>query len=362
MALADQEKTEAPTPRRREEARREGRIPRSQELTSSFVLLGAACLLNAAGPLLGGRVAGLFRDGLLAIGNADMSMADIVAALQAGGWRLLGIIGMWGAALMGAAIAIAGAQARGVMSAKPITPDASRLSPGKNLKRIFGGQTLVELVKSVLKLLGVGLLVRLMLSGTWDDIMALTELSASGFLTVVKYSAVRLLMTAGIAYLGIAALDYIWQVFQFEQSLRMSRDEIKQELRQTEGDPMVKQRIRSFGRALARKQMMRDVPRADVVITNPTHLAVALQYDPLKAPAPIVVAMGQRKVAERIKAIAREHGVPCVENKPLARALVGAAKVGSIIPPELYVAVAEVLAFVFRRRVARGRALKAMSA
>lgn len=362
MALADQEKTEAPTPRRREDARKEGRIPRSQELTTSFVLLGGAFLLNAAGPLLGGRVVELFRDGLLALGNAPMSMDDSVAALQSGGWRLLGIIGRWGAALMAAAIAIAGPQARGVMSAKPITPDASRLSPGKNLKRILGGQTLVELVKSLLKLLMVGLLVRMTLSGAWDDIMALTELSASGFLAVVKHHSVRLLMTAGMAYLGIAALDYLWQVFQFEQSLKMSRDEIRQELRQTEGDPMVKQRIRSFGRALARKQMMRDVPTADVVITNPTHLAVALRYDPLKAPAPIVVAMGQRKVAERIKAIAKAHGVPCVENKPLARALVAAARVGSIIPSELYVAVAEVLAFVFRRRMARGRALKAVTA
>lgn len=362
MALADQEKTEAPTPRRREDARKEGRIPRSHELTTSFVLLGGALLLNAAGPVLGGRIVDIFRDGLLAVGAGPMATDDAVALLRDSGWRVLGVIGAWGAALMLAAIAIAGPQGRGVLSAKPVTPDPERLNPGKNARRILGGQTLVELVKSLLKLLLVAVLVRVTLRGAWDDFMALTELSPAGFLAVVKHHAVRLLMTAGGAYLAIAALDYLWQVWQFEQSLRMSRDEIKQELRQTEGDPLVKQRIRSFGRALARRQMLRDVKTADVVITNPTHLAVALRYDPLKAPAPIVVAMGQRKVAERIKALAKEHGVPCVENRPLARALVAAAKVGSMIPSELYVAVAEVLAFVFRRRVARGRALQAVTA
>ncbi len=124
---------------------------------------------------------------------------------------------------------------------------------------------------------------------------------------------------------------------------------------------MLKQRMRSFGRSLARRQMMKSVPKADVVITNPTHIAVALIYDPLKAPAPIVVALGQRKVAERIKAVAREHGIPCIENKPLARALLASARVGHMIPSELYVAVAEILAFVIRRRIARGKALQTVT-
>ncbi len=362
MALADQEKTEAPTHRRREEARKEGRIPRSTELTTSFVLLGAALILNAAGPLLGGRIAALFREGIVATGTSPLGIESTVLMLRDGGWKLLAILGAWGAALTLVAIAIAGPQARGVVSAKPVTPDPARLGPLQNVKRILGGQSLVELVKSLFKLGLIAMLVKVTLDGAWDDIMALTDLSATGFLMVVRHHTVRLLMSAGLAYLVLAAFDYAWQIRQHEQSLRMSRDEIRQELRQSEGDPLVKQRIRSFGRALARKQMMRDVPKADVVITNPTHLAVALRYDPLKAPAPIVVAMGQRKVAERIKAIARENGVPCMENKPLARALVASARVGSMIPSELYVAVAEVLAFVFRRCVARGRPLRAVTA
>jgi flagellar biosynthetic protein FlhB len=220
----------------------------------------------------------------------------------------------------------------------------------------------MELLKSLMKLVLIALLVRMTLGSAWNDFMALTDLGPAAFLPIVKRHIVKLLLSAGLAYLVLAAIDYFWQVWRYEQSLRMSRDEIRQEMKQTDGDPLVKQRIRSFGRSLARRQMMRQVPDADVVITNPTHLAVALVYDPLKAPAPIVVAMGQRKVAERIKAIAKAHGVPCVENKPLARALVASAHVGSLIPSELYVAVAEVLAFLFRRRVARGRGLNGVKA
>ena len=362
MALLDQEKTEAPTPRRREDARKEGRIPRSQELTTSFVLLGAALLLNAAGPVLGNQLLALFRDGIVAVGSAPLTPHSAVELLRHEGWKALAVLGAWGGALMLIAIAVAGPQGRGVVSTKPIMPDASRLSPGQNIKRVLGGQSVVELIKSLVKLAMIALLVKMTLGGAWDDFLALTDLSPQAFLLVVRRHVVRLLMTSGLAYLAIAAFDYVWQVWRFEQSLKMSRDEIKQEMRQTEGDPMVKQRIRSFGRALARRQMMRDVPKADVVITNPTHLAVALRYEPLKAAAPIVVAMGQRKIAERIKAIAKANGVPCVENKPLARALVASARVGSTIPAELYVAVAEVLAFVFRRRVARGRALAQVTA
>ncbi len=358
MALLDQEKTEAPTPRRRDEAKREGRIPRSAELTTSFVLLGAALILNAAGPYFGRELLAIFHLGLASLGTLAPDDAASLGVLRDLGWRTLGVLALWGSSLMVIAILIAGPQARGVLSTKPITPDFERLSPAKNLKRIVGTQGLVELLKSVIKLVLVASLVRMSLAAVGNDVTTLTELSPLELLLVIKGHAVRMLMTAGLAYLGLAALDYIWQVWQHEQSLRMSRDEIKQELKQTEGDPLVKQRLRSFGRALARRQMFRSVPSADLVITNPTHIAVALRYDPDAAPAPIVIAMGQRKVAERIKALAHQHGVPIIENKPLARALLASARVGSMIPAELYVAVAEILAFVIRRRMARGAPLR----
>jgi flagellar biosynthetic protein FlhB len=160
-------------------------------------------------------------------------------------------------------------------------------------------------------------------------------------------------MTAGIAYLGLALADYLWQYWQYVKELRMTKEEVKQEHKNSEGDPHLKQRMRAVARSMARRQMFRDVPKADVVIVNPTHRAIALQYDALQAPAPFVLAMGERKVAERIKKIALDHGIPVIENKPLAIALLSSARVGMMIPPELYLAVAEVLAFVIRQRRAR---------
>jgi flagellar biosynthetic protein FlhB len=154
----------------------------------------------------------------------------------------------------------------------------------------------------------------------------------------------------GLVFLLIAGLDYGFQVWQFEKSLRMTKQEVVQEHRQTEGDPMVKGRIRQLQKAMARKRMLTNVATADVVVTNPTRIAVALKYDPLVSPAPVVLAMGERLLAKRIREIAARAGVPIIENKPLARALFATAKVGTPIPPALYVAVAEVIAFVFRRK------------
>jgi flagellar biosynthetic protein FlhB len=173
-------------------------------------------------------------------------------------------------------------------------------------------------------------------------------------LFTIRASVVRLLLTTGGAYLLLGAADYGFQYWTHMRNMRMTKDEVRQETKQQEGDQMVKSRIRAVARARLRRQMFSDVPKADVVIVNPTHRAVALRYDPLTAPAPVVIAMGERRIAERIKQIAREHGVPMIENRPLARALIATARVGTVIPAELYAAVAEVLAFVYRQRAMRG--------
>jgi len=358
MADSAQERTEAPTQKRRDEARKEGQIPRSPELTMALLLLTSALLLQAGGPVLGNGVVATFGLGLTAVGYAPMDLEGSVALLRTLGWRTGAALAGWGLALSAVALFIAGAQARGVVSLELLSPRWSRLDPQRNAKRILGVQSIADLLKSLAKLAVVALAVRKSMGAAWPDIMALSLQGAGAFVHVVQRYSVRLLMTAGLSYLGLAVVDYLWQWWRTEQSLRMSKEEIKQESRQSEGDPLVKQRMRSVGRALARRQMFRDVPRADVVITNPTHIAVALRYDPDVAPAPIVVAIGQRKVAERIKAIAREHGIPTIENRPLARALLASCKVGTMIPGDLYVAVAEILAFVFRRRVARGQGLR----
>jgi flagellar biosynthetic protein FlhB len=354
MSASDQERTEEATPKRREEARKEGQIPRSQELTMAMVLLGGALMINLAGPMLGGRMLSLFGFGLASLASAPLDANGSIVLLRSMGWRTLATIAIWGSALAGLALFVAGVQARGIFTTKPLEPNLDRINPGKNAKRIAGVQSWAELVKSLFKLLIVTIAVRGAIIAAWPDTMALAEQAPVSFLFVVKRYSVKLLMTAGLCYLALALFDYLWQVWQHERQMRMSREEIKQEMKQSEGDPHIKQRMRAMGRAFARRQMFRDVPKADVVITNPTHLAVALKYDPLLAPAPIVLAMGQRKVAERIKAIAKESGIPMIENKPIARALVAKAKVGQMIPSELYLAIAEILAFVIRRRILRG--------
>jgi flagellar biosynthetic protein FlhB len=355
---SDQERTEAPTEKRRQDAKREGTIPRSQELNVAVLLLVSALLLKMGGPALGARIVAIFGFGLAAVGSAPLDLDGSVALIREVGWRALLVVAAFSATLFAMALAIAGGQARGIMSGELLAPKWERLSPMANAKKVLGLQSWAELLKSLFKLLIVGIAVRGTLTAAWPDVMALAQQGPAGFVHVVQRYAVKLLTTAGVCYLLLALLDYLWQVWRTEQQLMMSRDEIKQETKQSEGDPLVKQRMRSFGRALARRQMMKAIPTADVVITNPTHIAVALKYDPDNFPAPIVVAMGQRKVAERIKAIAKEHGVPMVENRPLARALLASCRVGTMIPGDLYLAVAEILAFVFRRRMAAGKGLR----
>lgn len=348
--MSDMEKTEAPTPKRRQDARDEGRIPRSQELNTAVLMLAGAWMLGAMGPRLGAALATLMGSGLAALGGAELDAQGAATLLQESAWTAMGGALPLMLALAGTAAVAGAAQARGVVSLKALSPRWERIDPLQNGRRMVGAQPWMELLKSILKLVIVGMAVRGALAQAWSDVLSLAQRSPIAILHVVKDHAHALMMNAALAYLALAAADYGWQLWQFEKQLRMSREDVKQEMKQSEGDPLLKARMRSAGRALARKLMLADVPTADVVITNPTHIAVAIKYDPDKAPAPYVLAIGQRKVAERIKAAAKEAGVPMVENRPLARALLASAQVGTMIPPDLYVAVAEVLAFVMRRR------------
>jgi len=347
------EKTEKPTPRKREEARREGRIPKSPELTTALVLLGSALVVNTVGRTLAGTVVETARLALTMAGAAPMDGTAAVTLVQSIGWKVLAALGTFLVAMAGVTVSISAVQARGVMSWQPLAPKWERIDPMTNAKRLFGAQPWVELLKSLLKLGIVGFVVYGAVTAAWPSTMALAQQSPAAFVALLRGFTVRVLMTAGFTYLGMALLDYLYQIWSHEKGLRMSRDEIKREMKESDGDPLVKQRMRSLGRALARRQMFKEVPQADVVITNPTHIAVALKYDPNKADAPIVIAMGKRKIALKIKTIAIEAGVPTVENRPLARALIGSARVGDTIPSALYMAVAEVLAFVMRERAQR---------
>ncbi|HET7276009.1 MAG TPA: flagellar biosynthesis protein FlhB [Longimicrobiaceae bacterium] len=347
------EKTEAPTAKRRQDTRDKGEVPKSQELNTAILLLGAALVLNTAGPGLSSTVRASFEYGILATGAGQLDGPSAVELIRIIGWKVLASLGVFLLSLGGIALVITTVQARGILSLKPLGPNFGKMNPLTNAKRSLGIQPWAELVKSLAKMLIVGVAIYFALKAAWPASMALSQQSPVGILHVVQQYSVSLLVTAGVAYLAFAAADYLYQLWQHEKGLKMSKEEIKQEYKQSDGDPMVKQRMRSAGRALARRQMFGEVPNADVVITNPTHIAVALKYNPETLDAPVVLAMGQRKVAERIKGIARDANVPMVENRPLARALLASARVGDEIPAELYMAVAEVLAFVINQRAVR---------
>ncbi len=347
---SSQERTEQPTPKKRRDAAKKGEVPRSQEVTTAFLLLaGAASVAWLSGPAAM-AVVDIFVVSAQGFSALPAGMEGTVGYLTGLTVRVLALLAPILLVLAGTSLFVAGVQARGILTFEPLQPRWSRVDPLQKAKQIWGTQAVAQLARSLFKLAIVLLVMSGMLDRAVSEIPALGQSHPFAILALVRSYTVRILTGAGLAYLALALADYAYQVWQHEKRLRMSREEIRKELKEAEGDQVMKVRRRTMGRQLARRRMMLAVPEADVVVTNPTHVAVALKYDPEVADAPVVVAMGERKVAERIKEIAREAGVPTVENRPLARALLATARVGASIPVELFVAVAEVLAFVYRAR------------
>lgn len=349
-AGASDNRTEEPTPRRRQKAREEGRIPRSQEFTAAVSLVaGTGLVATVGGATAAGHLLELFRSGpawMVAAPGALSAAALLRVVLFEGVLGLLPLV-------LGVVLFAVGAglvQSRGAASWKPLKPDLKRINPLSGFRRIFGADAALNFAKSVLKLVALGLVTYLVLRGAWPRFVALADAPALHSVTVLRSAVVRLGLTVGLAFLALGALDYVVQIFRTERQLRMTREEVLREHKEQEGDPQIKARIRQIARQRARQRMLTQVATADVVVTNPIHIAVALRYDPLRAQAPVVVAMGERKLAERIRKLAAAAGVPVVENRPLARALRAACTVGSPIPPALFVAVAEILAYVYRLR------------
>jgi flagellar biosynthetic protein FlhB len=241
-----------------------------------------------------------------------------------------------------------------VFSAERIKPELSKISIAKGAKRLFSLKSVAEFVKSILKLIVVGGVVTMLFVPIFDDLTRITTMPIIATMTLLQSLAVRLFIGVLAVLTVIAIIDFLYQRFEHMKSMRMSRQEIRDELKQTEGDPQVRARLRQIRTERARRRMMAAVPEADVVITNPTHFAVALKYDPQEMSAPRLVAKGVDAVAERIRETAREHDVPLVENPPLARALFASVDLEQEIPAEHYKAVAEIISYVFQLK---GRAM-----
>ncbi|NTU41472.1 MAG: flagellar biosynthesis protein FlhB [Nitrospirales bacterium] len=335
-----EERTEQATPRRRQKAREEGQIARSRDLSSIAAIGGVLIILYLGGSgfmtaisRITGRLLSLQygRDPFTVMRAASLDAMLLLAPFLA----------------ISFVLAIVANVSQGGIVLKPLKLNTDMLNPLNGIKRLFSLRGLMEFLKSLVKFAVGGYLVYWVVR---KDIPALPGLMDMGIRPLATTSAALLMKALAYGFLWffvLALIDYFLQRWQFERSLRMSKEEIKEEQKESDGNPMIKSRVRSLQREMARKRMMQEVPKATVVITNPTHLAVALKYEDGKMAAPKVIAKGANDVALRIKEIARQHGVPIVEDKPLAR-LLFKLDPGDSIPEDLYKAVAKILAYIYR--------------
>ncbi len=348
-----QERTEQPTPKRLEEARRHGQVPRSPELTTAAVMLIAGLGLHFIGGHVASELNGIMRSGLALSRAQALDASWLIPSLAAGAAQALEaiapILGLTLVAALLAPIALGGWN----LSLEALAPDFTRLSPVGGLQRIFSMRSGVELGKAFAKFLLIALVAVLFLKGKSSE---LASLGAEPLRPAIAHAATLggdALLAFSLALALIAAVDVPWQLWSYKQRLLMSRQEIREELKENEGSPEMKGRVRRAQQEVAKRRMMQEVPKADVVVTNPTHIAVALRYDEQRMRAPIVVAKGADEVAARIREVAVESRVPIFEAPPLARALHRAVPIGGEIPTSLYVAVAQVLTYVYQLRTAR---------
>ncbi|MEW5701260.1 MAG: flagellar biosynthesis protein FlhB [Candidatus Zixiibacteriota bacterium] len=345
-----QEKTEPATPRRREEARKKGQVARSAELNSFAVLFAGVLLLFFVAPSLITGLSALMRHYLGNLAAVPVGPEGFTAILRHVAVRTAIILVPLFGVVVVVGVVINAAQVGFQMTAETLQPRLDKLNLVGGFKRLFSRRSLVELLRDLLKLTLIGIVAYYAVRSEFGGFVTLTGADPVAILTFVGGAIFRVAIKIVLALLLLALFDYAFQRWDYERSLRMSKYEVREELKQYEGSPLMRSRIRQVQRELARMRMTREIPKADVVVTNPTELAVALKYDADTMSAPTVVAKGARLLAQKIREIAAQAHVPIVENPPLARALYASVEVGAIVPAELYRATAEVLAYVYRLR------------
>ena len=347
------EKTEEPTAKKLEDARKEGQVAKSKEIANGLGLLALFLLLK----IMVGSIGTSFLESFSMVYNripvicklngGTSPMGDISMLLRTVMLRLLIIL--LPVLLIGFAVAFVSDlfQVKWRPTSKPLQPKFSKLNPLNGIKKIFSAQSLVELVKSVAKILLIALVTYSYIKKKSGLLYALYDMSMMQAVNLIGETVIELGIRISAIYMIIAGADFMYQKYKFKNDMKMTKQEVKEEYKNAEGDPEIKGKIKARMREASQRRMMQAIPKADVVITNPTHYAVAIRYDTEVAPAPIVVAKGSDYLAQKIKQIARENNVEIVEDKPLARMLFANVDIDKQIPPELYQAVAEILAMVY---------------
>ena len=350
MPLDDQERTEQATPKRREEARKRGQVARSMELTSAAMILGSAMALFLMGPMAIVRSREQIVHTWTGLSTAPMTQQGFLFLMQASIGTTLAIVLPIALFLSGVGILSYLLQQGFLWAPDQLLPDVARINPIEGFKRIFSVRALVNLVKTLIKFSLLAAITYWVIRGQMPSVVTSLQVEPQQMLGLSGGLMGRLIIWSGTLIAVLGFIDYAFEHWEHERRLRMSRQELREEFKQTEGDPLLRARIRTIQRDMARKRMMAEVPKADVVVVNPLSLAVALLYRKDEMEAPKVVAKGAGFIAQRIREVAGEHHVPLVENKPVARALYRAVKVGGQVPSKFYRVVAEILAYVYRMR------------
>lgn len=355
------EKTEEPTQKKLTDARKEGQVAKSQELSHAINLVVVFVLLRIVGFYMGTRFMEMFTwvyEGIpstIVQTGGNLSVRDFCNYINRCALQLLLIL--LPVLLTGFTVSVIVnlVQVKWAPTAKPLAPKFNKLSPLSGVKRLFSMEKLFELLKSVVKIFVIGYMAYITLRDKVGMILLLENISLKEGVGLVLETVLDMGFRIAILYIVVGVADYAYRKWKFHKDMMMTKQEVKDEYKNSEGDPQIKGKIRQKMREVSQRRMMQAIPQADVVITNPTHFAVALKYDLEIATAPIVVAKGADLLAQKIKDIARENEVEIVENKPLARMIYHNVELGSMIPPELYQAVAEVLAFVYNVKEQKGR-------
>jgi len=342
-----QERTEEGTPKRREEAREKGRVARSREVSSVAGL--AACLIyfyfNATGLLE--KITAIMTSTFRSAGRVTIGIDNVQLLLVGLLFKVFILLMPIFIVVFVVGVIANVIQVGALFSPSAIQPELSKIDPLKGLQRLFSMNSFVELIKNILKMLIIGMVCYLVIKNEINGFQPLAEQTVWEILLYLGKITFKILLTTCWILIILAIMDYVYQRWEYEKGLRMSRQEIKEEFKNSDGDPAIKARIKRLQREMSRKRMMAAVPKADVIITNPTHLAVAIRYDQDSGIAPCVVAKGADFIAEKIKNIAKENNIPIMENKPLAQVLYKMVQLDETIPENLYRSVAEVLAFVY---------------
>jgi flagellar biosynthetic protein FlhB len=342
------EKTESATPKKRQEARNKGQVAKSAELVAAFILFFSFLCFAMYGGWMKDRLVqmftGIFQDHL----TMNVTMENVRALFAQ--LALQGLILLAPIFLLTLAIAVMGnyLQTGFIFTFEPLKMKFSKLNPIEGAKRLFTLRSAVDFLKSVLKMAIVGIVIYITLWGEKEKLVGLGRMPLQTTISYIASLTLQLGIKIGFTLIAIGILDYFYQKYEYEKSLKMSKQDIKDEYKNSEGNPLIKGKIKEKQRRLALRRMMQEVPKADVVITNPTHFAVALKYEAGKMEAPTVIAKGTDYIALKIKEVAKQHNIVTMENKPLARALYSQVEIGETIPAELFQAVAEVLAYVYK--------------